>query len=85
MTQSAALILTLLALGDAVAERMTAKLPGAAIGLALLTIGFALRGGVDDGSDALFDLAAPCFPPFFIPAEVGVLANLDTPTAMAAF
>jgi holin-like protein len=77
MTQSAAFVLILLILGDAVVERFGLPFPGAALGLAALAMAFALRGGPDTGSERLFDFAAPYFPLFFVPAAVGVIASLD--------
>lgn len=77
MTRSAAIVLILLILGDAIAERLALPIPGAALGLAALTTAFAIRGGPDRESEELFDFAAPYFPLFFVPAAVGVVASLD--------
>jgi holin-like protein len=77
MTCSAAIVLILLILGDAIAEIFALPIPGAALGLATLTAAFAIRGGPDTGSEELFDFAAPYFPLFFVPAAVGVIASLD--------
>lgn len=77
MTQSAAIVILLLVLGDAIVERFLIPVPGAAIGLAALSIAFAIRGGPDPGSAELFDFAAPYFPLFFVPAAVGVVASID--------
>jgi holin-like protein len=77
MTQSAAFVLILLIVGDAVTERFGLPVPGAALGLAALATVFAVRGGPDLGSARLFDFAAPYFPLFFVPAAVGVIASLD--------
>ena len=70
-------MLLLLILGDAVAEHFVLPIPGAALGLAVLTTIFAIRGGPDKGSEDLFDFAAPYFPLFFVPAAVGVIASFD--------
>jgi holin-like protein len=77
MTRSAAVVLTLLILGDVIAEHLVLPIPGAALGLAALATSFAIRGGTDKGSEELFDFAAPYFPLFFVPAAVGVVASLD--------
>ncbi len=77
MTRSAAVVLVLLVLGDAVAARFALPIPGAALGLGALTLAFALRGGPDTGSEEMFDFAAPYFPLFFVPAAVGVIASID--------
>ena len=77
MTQSAAIVLFLLILGDIVAAYFSLSIPGAALGLATLTLVFALRGGPDRASEELFDFAAPYFPLFFVPAAVGVVASID--------
>lgn len=77
MLQAAGLSLALLIVGDTFTERFAWPIPGAAIGLAVLTAFFAIRGGPDEGSEKLFDFAAPYFPLFFVPAAVGVVASLD--------
>ena len=77
MIRSAAVVVCLLVLGDALAEVLTIPIPGAAIGLFLLSLIFVFRGGPDEGFSALFDFAAPYFPLFFVPAAVGVVASLD--------
>lgn len=75
MIRSAAIVLVLLLASDAIAERYGLPVPGAALGLVLLTAAFAFRGGPDRGSEELFDFAAPYFPLFFVPAAVGVVAS----------
>lgn len=77
MIRSAAIVLLLLIFGDAVAEAFSLPIPGAALGLVLLAIAFAVRGGPDHGSAELFDFAAPYFPLFFVPAAVGVVASIE--------
>jgi holin-like protein len=77
MIRAAAIVLVLLLIGDVVSERLSLPIPGAAIGLVVLAMAFAVRGGPDEGSEALFDFAAPYFPLFFVPAAVGVVASLD--------
>lgn len=81
MVKSAAIVLLLLIVGDAVAEAFALPVPGAALGLATLTAAFAIRGGPDPGSEELFDFATPYFPLFFVPAAVGVVASLDVLSA----
>lgn len=77
MIRSAAIVICLMVIGDVIVERFSLPFPGAAIGLAVLTALFACRGGPDEGSEELFDFAAPYFPLFFVPAAVGVVASLD--------
>lgn len=77
MTQSAAIVLVLLVLGNVIAEHFSLPVPGAALGLVALAFGFMISGGPDPGSEALFDFAAPYFPLFFVPAAVGVVASID--------
>ncbi|MDU8914020.1 CidA/LrgA family protein [Aestuariicoccus sp. MJ-SS9] len=77
MIRSAAIVLALLVIGDAVAAFYALPIPGAALGLAALTLAFALRGGPDPGSEELFDFAAPYFPLFFVPAAVGLIGSID--------
>ena len=77
MIQSAAAVLALMILGEAIATHAALPIPGAALGLLALTAVFALRGGPDRGSEKLFDVATPYFPLLFVPAAVGVIANLD--------
>lgn len=77
MIRSLLLVLALSIAGDTIADRLDAFVPGGAIGLACLTGYFVVHGGTDDGTARLFDLAAPHFPFFFVPAAVGVVANLD--------
>lgn len=77
MIRSAAIVLCLLIAGDVAAELYAMPVPGAALGLAALTLAFAALGGPDRGAEELFDFAAPYFPLFFVPAAVGVVANLD--------
>lgn len=77
MVRSAAIVLTLLICGDAIAEHFDLPIPGAALGLVVLAATFWALGGPDKGSEELFDFAAPYFPLFFVPAAVGVVANLD--------
>lgn len=77
MTRSAALVLVLLVLGNMVAEHFSLPVPGAALGLAALSILFLIRRGPDQGMGQLFDFAAPYFPLFFVPAAVGVVASID--------
>jgi len=80
MVRSAAIVLTLLICGDALVEGLNLPVPGAALGLVVLVAAFWARGGPDKGSEELFDFAAPHFPLFFVPAAVGIIANLDVLT-----
>lgn len=64
-------------LGDAVANMLATPVPGAAIGMMLLAMVFAVRGKADVASARLFNLASPHFPLFLIPAAVGVVNTAD--------
>jgi holin-like protein len=77
MTPSAALVLGALILGQVFVDWLSLPFPGSAVGLLLLAAVFAIHGGPDTGTAQLFDLAAPYFQLFFVPAAVGVIANLD--------
>lgn len=77
MTQSAAVLIVLLVLGETVVAQFSLPVPGAALGLLALSLAFAFRGGPDTGFEELFDFAAPYFPLFFVPAAVGVVASID--------
>jgi len=52
MIRAAAIVLVLLLIGDVVSERLSLPIPGAAIGLVVLAMAFAVRGGPDEGSEA---------------------------------
>lgn len=77
MIGSAAIVLGLLIVGDALADQFALPIPGAAVGLGVLIAAFVIRGGPDKGFEELFDFAAPYFPLFFVPAAVGVIGSLD--------
>lgn len=85
MVGSAAIVLLLLIVGDAVVEAFALPVPGAALGLGALTAVFAANGGPDAGSEELFDFVAPYVPLFFVPAAVGVVASLDLVTSAWAY
>jgi holin-like protein len=68
-------ILALTVAGDVIVGALDAPIPGAAIGMLLLSIAFASRGGVDAASAKLFDAASPHFTLFFVPAAVGIAAS----------
>lgn len=76
MLPSFAVLIALVILGDALAVVVGWPVPGPAIGLAILTAAFARAGRPHPGFEELFDLAAPWFPLFFVPAAVGVVAHL---------
>lgn len=76
MLPSFAVLLALVILGDALAVATGWPVPGPAIGLAILTAAFAGAGRPHPGFAQLFDLAAPWFPLFFVPAAVGVVTHL---------
>jgi holin-like protein len=70
-------VLGLTLAGDMIAGVLGAPIPGAAIGMVLLSMVFASRGGVDAASARLFDVASPHFSLFFVPAAVGIAASGD--------
>ena len=76
MLPSFAFVVALVILGDALTAAIGWPVPGPAVGLAILTAAFACEGKPRPGFERLFDLAAPWFPLFFVPAAVGVLAHL---------
>ena len=77
MIKSVAVLLALTMTGNAVSEALSAPVPGSALGLLLLAAFFAIRQGPDEGYERLFDIAAPYFPLFFVPAAVGIVATFD--------
>lgn len=76
MLASFAFVVALVILGDALAAVIGWPIPGPAVGLTVLAAAFAWEGRPHPGFGELFDLAAPWFPLFFVPAAVGVLAHL---------
>jgi len=78
MMKALTVVVALLIVGDVLAGLSALPVPGPAIGLFALTLWFVWRGGTPDAEvAALFDAAAPRFQLFFVPAAVGVVANLD--------
>jgi holin-like protein len=73
MIRAAAILLLLLIAGNAIAEVSGLPIPGAALGLVMLTAIFVATGGPDEELAEMFDFAAPYFPMFFVPAAVGVM------------
>jgi putative effector of murein hydrolase LrgA (UPF0299 family) len=78
MLDSLGRVLALLIAAEAAAVLIEAPVPGAALGLVALALVFALTGGPDQDMRRLFDMLAPHAPLLFVPAAVGVVANLDT-------
>lgn len=76
MLPSFAILVALVIFGDAFASAIGWPVPGPALGLAVLTAAFAWEGRPHADFERLFDLAAPWFPLFFVPAAVGVVAHL---------
>ncbi|WP_209428383.1 CidA/LrgA family protein [Pararhodobacter sp. SW119] len=76
MLPSFAFVVVLVILGDAFAAAIGWPVPGPAMGLAVLAAAFAWKGRPHPNFEQLFDLAAPWFPLFFVPAAVGVVAHL---------
>ena len=62
MVKSAAIVVCLLLFCDTVSDLLILPVPGAAIGLLVLSTILALRGDRDGGFGSLFDFAAPYFP-----------------------
>ncbi len=77
MVRALALVLALLFAGETATALMNINIPGAALGLAGLALLLATRGGPDAEMERLFDGVAPNAPLLFVPAAVGVVANLD--------
>ena len=75
MIGSLTTILALTVAGHVIAGALDVPIPGAAIGMLLLLIAFASRGGVDAASARLFEVASPHFNLLFVPASVGVAAS----------
>lgn len=63
-----AIVAALVILGDTLAGASGLPVPGPALGLLALTLSFAWRGAPDAEMGALFDVAAPRFRLFFVPA-----------------
>lgn len=78
MLKAITLVLALLILGNAIVDTFDLPFPGAVIGMILLAMMFFRRGELDPRSAQLFDAISPVFPMFFVPAAVGVVANLAT-------
>jgi holin-like protein len=77
MVRPIALAVLLLVIGDTVADVVKVPVPGAALGMLLMTLILFGQGGPDKQTSELFDLAAPHFTMFFVPAAVGVVASFD--------
>lgn len=78
MIDALARILALLIAAEAAAALLQAPVPGAALGMVALALMFAMNDGPDRDTSRLFDMIAPHAPLLFVPAAVGVVANLDT-------
>lgn len=77
MVQAFALVLSLLFLGEMVTDLFSLPAPGPALGMLALFTLLVTRGGPEPQLEAVFDGIAPNAPIFFVPALVGVVANLD--------
>ena len=75
MLRALAFLIGLVILSDALVAASGLPVPGPAVGLGMLVAGFAWRGGAHPALERLFDVAAPLFPLFFVPAAVGVVAH----------
>lgn len=77
MIQAIALILGLVAAGEATVRTLALPLSGPAIGLMALTTLFCCCSGPDDATGRLFDATCLHLPVLFVPAAVGVVATID--------
>ncbi len=77
MLKALVLTISLLIAGDVVVAATGLPIPGAVFGLLLLAGVNAARSDVTAGASALFDTMIPFAPMLFVPAAVGVVANLD--------
>jgi len=77
MIKAIFVVLILYILGEVIAASIGLTIPGATIGLLVLTGYFVLRGGVDASSAQVFDAVSAHFALFFIPAATGVVAQLE--------
>ena len=77
MVRPIALAVLLFVIGDTVADVAKAPVPGAALGMLLMTSILLGQGGPDNETSALFDMTAPHFTMFFVPAAVGVVSSFD--------
>jgi holin-like protein len=77
MLQAFIVVISLLILGDVFVALSGAPIPGAVLGLVLFAASFALLGKPDEGAARLFDAIVPYAPMLFVPAAVGVVANLE--------
>ena len=77
MLQAFIVVVSLLIFGDAFVALSGAPIPGAVLGLVLLAVNFSIRGKPGDGTSRLFDAIVPYAPMLFVPAAVGVVANIE--------
>ncbi len=71
------LVLSLLVAADFVVDVLHAPVPGPAVGMVAMALYFVVRGAPTPSAARLFDTMIPIAPMFFVPAAVGVVANLD--------
>jgi holin-like protein len=76
MLKAISLVLALLILGNTVVDAAGLPFPGAVIGLIALAFYFFWNGDLDLRTARLFDAISPVFPMFFVPAAVGIVANV---------
>lgn len=77
MVPALAKVMTLLLCGQIAVGVLGVPLPGAAVGLVGLFAYIAWCGGPDPALESIFDGIAPNASLLFVPAAVGVVANLD--------
>jgi holin-like protein len=77
MLKAFVLVISLLIIGDVLVAITGLPVPGAVLGLLLLAGLHAARSHETANVSALFDAIIPFAPMLFVPAAVGVVANLD--------
>lgn len=70
--------LAVVLLGDVISVALDLPVPGAVLGLLVVTVWFVARGAPDPAAARLFDAVIPHAPILFVLAGAGVIANLDT-------
>lgn len=63
-------------IADVAVDMTGLPIPGPVAGLCLLALWFALRGGVDEATDSLFQRVSPHFALLFLPVASGVVPLL---------
>ena len=71
------LVLVSIALGDVLTSALSIPIPGSVLGLLGAAFAFAHRGEPTPAMGSMFDAIIPHAPLLFVPAGVGLVANLD--------